>query len=75
MRNEGKTISRYAMILAVVILIGSNLFHIVVKSHIPTFEEQKSLVLFCSGIVLFFSPIFLSVWLERIFGKKKGGEE
>jgi membrane glycosyltransferase len=71
MKDTGKTFSKGSMILAVIILIGTNLYSIIAKNHIPTIEEEKTLIMFCSAIVLFFSPVILSIWFKIFCNRNK----
>lgn len=75
---EGKKISKWVMILAFLIALSYNIFSLIKNGKIPTVDEQKSIIIFSSSAILFFSPIYLSIWLDKIFGKKevekRGGE-
>ena len=71
---EAKKISLIGMILGSLIIISSNIVNILYNKSIPTLEEQKSILLFGSSIVIIFSPVYLSIVLDKlsnIFNKKE----
>ncbi len=68
--TDGKNVSKWAMILAAVITLTYNIFVVITTRKVPTIDEQQSILVLGSGLILFFSPVYLSIWLEKIFGKK-----
>ncbi|MBN2546550.1 MAG: hypothetical protein JXB50_12190 [Spirochaetes bacterium] len=67
----GKNISRCSMMLSAVMAVGYNLFALIKTGQIPTVDEQKSILMLCGALIVFFSPVYLSIWLDKIFGKRE----
>lgn len=67
---NAKPISKWTMILAVILAIVMNIICIVVNQRIPSTDEQQSILMLCGALILFFSPVYLSIWLDKIFGNK-----
>ncbi len=69
--SDGKSLSKWAMILAAMITLTYNIFVVITTRKVPTIDEQQSILVLGSGLILFFSPVYLSIWLDKIFGGKK----
>jgi hypothetical protein len=72
---EAKRISLIGMVLGAVIIIGYNTIYVIVSARIPTIDEQQSILLFGGSIMLIFSPVYLSIFLEKIIDMIKGRKE
>ncbi|MBN2547480.1 MAG: hypothetical protein JXB50_16870 [Spirochaetes bacterium] len=68
---RGKAVSKSSMIFASMVAIVYNGYKIFKTGNAPSLEEQKSILLLCAALIAFFSPVYLSIWLEKIFGKKE----
>jgi hypothetical protein len=71
---KAKFISKIGMIIGALIIICYNAFYLITTEKIPTVEEQKSILLFGGSIVVIFSPVYLSIVLDKIgsmFGNNK----
>ena len=69
--TDAKPISKWVMVLAAVITIGYNLFVVIKTGKIPTLDQQQSILMLGGGLIIFFSPVYLSIWLDKVFGGKK----
>jgi hypothetical protein len=73
---KGKQVSKIAMIVAAVIIISYNVGYLLLSRAIPTVEEQKSIILLGISILIIFTPIYLSIILDKITSIfKKDGDE
>lgn len=63
---KAKDISLIGMILGGVIIISYNLIYLILSKKIPTLDEQKSILLFGGSIVIIFSPVYLSIVLDKV---------
>ena len=66
-----KPISKWAMVFSAIIIISLNVFVIIKLLRIPTPQEQQSILLLGFGLLGIFSPVYISIWLDKIFGGKK----
>jgi hypothetical protein len=66
-----KRISLIGIIISVLIAMFYNLFSLIELRRIPTPEEQKSILLFAFFIIAAFSPVYFSIYLDKILGAKK----
>jgi hypothetical protein len=73
MKIGGKEISKFWTIISSLLLIGTVLYYIIAAKRLPTSDEAKALVFIGSGIILFNSPYFISIWIDKFV--KKGGDE
>jgi uncharacterized membrane protein YagU involved in acid resistance len=64
--TDAKSVSKIAMIIAVIFLIVYNLIYVILSKKIPTVEEQKSILLFCGAIIIFFTPVYLNLIMDKI---------
>lgn len=67
---NAKPISTWTMILAVILAVIMNIISLVWNKRIPTTDEQQSILMLSGALILFFSPVYLSIWLDKIFGNK-----
>jgi hypothetical protein len=63
---EAKNISKFGMIIAVLIIIGMNFGYLILARKLPTLDEEKAILLFGGSIVLVFSPIYLSIIVDKL---------
>jgi hypothetical protein len=68
---EAKKISLWTMILAAVFAITLNVLMLIFNKRVATTDEQASILMFSGFMIICFSPVYLSIWLEKIFGKKE----
>jgi len=73
MKLSGKGISKFWSSVAVIILIGYSAFYVITKGAMLTTDEAKALLIICSGIIIFNSPFYISIWLDKFL--KKGDQE
>jgi len=73
MKLGGKNISKFWSIVAVLLLISGTVYYIFIKGALPSSDEAKALLFICGGIILFNSPYYISIWLDKF--TKNGGEE
>lgn len=71
---KGKKVSKIGMMLSVTIALLYNLGYLIFERKIPTVDEQKSILMLSGFIVIFFSPIYASIILDKIIAifKPKG---
>lgn len=67
---NAKPISTWTMILAVFLAVLMNVICIIVNQRIPSTDEQQSIIMLSGSLILFFSPVYASIWLDKIFGNK-----
>jgi len=64
---NAKGFSLIGMIVAVLIEIVFNLIIILKEKRVPDITEQQSITWLSASIIIFFSPVYLSIWLDKIF--------
>lgn len=64
-----KNISKFGMLLGCIIVIVYNAFYLINNQKIPDTEEQMSILMLGWGVASFFSPLIISVILDK-FTKK-----
>jgi hypothetical protein len=64
-----KNISKMGMVLGCIIVIIYNAFYLVNNRQIPKTDEQMSILMLGWGVASFFSPLIISVILDK-FTKK-----
>ena len=70
--NEGmpevkpKKISLIAMILAVIIELGFNLFYLIKNGKIADITDQQSITWVAAAVVIFFSPVYINMIFDKI---------
>jgi len=68
---QAKDISLIGQIVSAVLALAYNVYVIITTKHIPSVDEQMSILLCCTFMgVVCFSPVSVSVWIEKILGKK-----
>jgi hypothetical protein len=68
---KAKNISLTGIIIAVLIAICFNLFSLLLLNRIPSQDEQKSIIILCRFIIIAFSPVYVSIFLDKILRIKK----
>ena len=61
----GKNISKASMMFSALIAIFYNGYKIFKTGMAPSIEEQQSILMLCIALIAFFSPVYLSIWLEK----------
>ncbi len=69
---KAKDISLIAQIIAGLILVLFNAMCLIANKRILDEKEQWSVIMMCAALILFFSPIYFSIFLEKIFSKREG---
>lgn len=64
---KGKQISKAGMIIGALVIVGYNIGYLIIQKSIPTMDEQKSVVFLGASLVAIFSPLYISVFLDKIF--------
>lgn len=67
---SAKGLSLLGIVVAVAISLSFNVFYVIYNKKVPSLDEQQSVLLLAGSMVVFFSPVYLSIWLDKIFGKK-----
>ena len=67
--EKGKILTNGTKIFSIIIAISYNIGHLVIKKSIPSFEEQKSILLLCIYSVVVFAPIDLSLIFKNLLKK------
>lgn len=62
---KGKKVSKIGMILAVMVALMYNLLYVFFEHKIPSTDEQKSILMLSGFIVVFFSPVYVSIILDK----------
>jgi hypothetical protein len=68
---KAKNISLTGIVIAVLIAISFNLFSLIILNRIPSQEEQKSIILLCGFIIIAFSPVYVSIFLDKLTRRNK----
>lgn len=68
---DAKNISKIGMILAVIIHAVTTVSYIIIKSDFPDLNTQISMSYFSFMFMIPFTPIYLNLFLDKIFGGKK----
>jgi hypothetical protein len=61
-----KNISKWGMVLSAFAIISYNIIYVVFEKKIPTLEEQKSILLFGGSMLVIFSPVYLSIVIDKV---------
>jgi hypothetical protein len=61
-----KNISKIGMVTSAIIVLSYNFYYLIMTGKIPTLDEQKSILMLGGFIVVIFSPIYLSIVLDKI---------
>jgi hypothetical protein len=69
-----KNISKWGMVLSAISIISYNIIYVIFEKKIPTLEEQKSILLFGGSMLVIFSPVYLSIVLDKVGEIFKGGK-
>ena len=69
--TDAKPVSKWVMIITVIILLSYNLFKLIKTGSIANPEEQKSLIMMSLSVLVVFTPVYLSILFDKIFGGKK----
>lgn len=69
-----KPISKWGMICGGLIIILYNFIYLVITKKIPTPEEQKSIIYFGGSIVILFTPVYISIILDKLTQMFKKGK-
>ena len=67
-----KNISKWGIVLAIVIVILYNFVYMLKTGDIPTPDKQNSVIMLGAFCIASFSPVYISIILDKIFGKKAG---
>lgn len=68
--TDAKIVSKWGMVVAVITALGYNIGYLIVTGRIPSSSEQDSILKLCGFIIVCFSPVYLNLFLDKIFGKK-----
>ena len=74
---KGKDISKVGMIVSATAFTLQYIGYLIITRRIPTFDEMMVMMISALFYVAIFSPIILSVWIDKItnkIGGKKDGE-
>lgn len=71
--EKGKILTNGVKMFSVILAISYNAFHLIKNKTIPSFEEQKSILLLCAYPVIAFSTIDISLIFKNIFQKRTTG--
>ena len=74
---KAKSVSKWAMICGALVVILYNAGYLIFTLKIPTFDEQKSILLAGASLIIVFSPVYLNLILDKIVeivGKNKSEE-
>lgn len=65
---SGKTISKWAVALAIVFSVVIFIGTILITKKIPTPQETTSILMVSGLILICGSPIYISIWIDKIIG-------
>ena len=66
---DGKNISKWAIIISIIFALVIFIVSILMNRKIPTPEETTSILMISGFILICGSPIYISIWIDKIFGK------
>ena len=69
--TDAKEISKWAIVVSVLIAIVYNISYTITSRQIPTIEQQSSIIMLCTFIIVAFSPVYLSIILDKFVKKDK----
>lgn len=73
--KHAQVLTNFAKVFSITIALGVNLYNLVINKTVLSFEQQKSLLLLCSFIVVIFSPVDISLICQNIFKKNMGDDK
>lgn len=69
--TDAKVLSKWGMVIAVIVHAVSTVIYIVVKKDFPGIDTQISISYFAFSFMIPFTPVYLNLFLDKIFGGKK----
>lgn len=69
--TDAKNLSKWGMVVTVVVESICNIGYVIIKKDFPSIETQVSISYFAFMFMLPFAPVYLNLFLDKIFGVKK----
>lgn len=69
---KGKDISKVGMVISAVAFGANYIGYLIIARRVPTFDEMIVMMLASLFYVAIFSPIILSVWIDKITNRIGG---
>ncbi len=69
--TDAKNLSKWGMVIAVIVQAISTIVYILVKKDFPALDTQISISYFAFSFMIPFTPVYLNLFLDKIFGGKK----
>lgn len=63
---SAKNVSKWGMLLSVMMVLGYNIGYFVIHKDVPAMEKQKSVITAALAVVTLFSPVYLSIILDKV---------
>lgn len=67
---KAKSVSMIGMILGVVFILGMNIGYLILAKKLPSWDEQKGILAVGLSMVLIFSPVYLSIIVDKFLNNK-----
>jgi len=69
--TDAKNLSKWGMVLSVIVQAISTIVYIFIKKDFPDLNTQISMSYFAFSFMIPFSPVYINLFLDKIFGGKK----
>ena len=72
---KGKDISKVGMVVSAIAFTSQYIGYLIITRRIPTFDEMMVIMISALFYVAIFSPIILSVWIDKVTNKIGGNKD